>query len=172
MAEKARQSHPMIDGNPTRKTLEELVLSTLTQRGQNTGVVWDAYRDDDGWVIVVRWHAGRSENQAHWDIHPAPRTNTVRARDDAARDLVEPSHQPLRTIAPSAAEASMADVARRITEAAQVAAIVEPELAQDFVPRAEQALANPGGAVPASGWHPPRVVRPAGAGADGRTDRA
>ncbi|MET0862752.1 MAG: septation protein SepH [Nakamurella sp.] len=138
MAEKARQSHPMVDGNPTRKTLEELVLSTLSQRGQNTGVVWDAYKDDDGWVIAVRWHAGRSENQAHWDIHPAPRTNTVRARDDAARDLVEPSHHPLRTIAPSTAEASMADVARRITEAAQVAAVVEPELAQDFVPRAEQ----------------------------------
>jgi len=157
MAEKARLAHPMVDGNPTRKTLEELVLSTLTQRGQNTGVVWDAYKDDDGWVIAVRWHAGRSENQAHWDIHPAPRSNTVRARDDAARDLVEPSHHPLRTIAPSTAapstaapstaapstaEASMADVARRITEAAQVAAVVEPELAQDFVPRTEQAEAN------------------------------
>jgi hypothetical protein len=142
MAEKARLAHPMVDGNPTRKTLEELVLSTLTQRGQNTGVVWDAYKDDDGWVIAVRWHAGRSENQAHWDIHSAPRANTVRARDDAARDLVEPSHHPLRTIAPSAAEASMADVARRITEAAQVAAVVEPELAQDFVPRTEQYDAN------------------------------
>ena len=39
---------------------------------------------------------------------------------------------------------SMADVARRITEAAQVAAVVEPELAQDFVPRTEQPAVNTG----------------------------
>ena len=64
MAEKARLAHPTIDGNPTRKTLEELVMATLAERGQDTGVRWDAHRGDDGWVVTLRWHAGRSENQA------------------------------------------------------------------------------------------------------------
>ncbi len=98
MAEKARGSFPMIDGNPARKTLEELVMSTLGARGQDSAVTWDAYRDADGWVVAVRWQAGRSENSAVWDIHAGPRTPTLRARDDAARDLIEPESRPLRTI--------------------------------------------------------------------------
>jgi hypothetical protein len=134
MAEKARQSHPMIDGNPARKTLEELVMSTLAARGQDVAVTWDAYRDDDGWVVALRWQAGRSENLAQWEIHAGQRTNnTLRPRDDAARDLIDPTPRALRTIA----DPVMADVARQITEAAQVTAVVEPEQAQDFVPRPE-----------------------------------
>jgi hypothetical protein len=99
MAAKAREAHPMIDGNPARKTLEQLVMNTLGQRGQDAEPHWDAYRDDDGWIVVLRWQAGRSENRAHWDIHPGARNNTLHPRDDAARDLIDPSHRPLRTIA-------------------------------------------------------------------------
>lgn len=101
MATKAREAHPMIDGNPARKTLEQLVMATLGARGQDSAAQWDAYRDDDGWIVVLRWQAGRSENRAHWDIHPGPRSNTLHPRDDAARDLVDPARRPLRTIAES-----------------------------------------------------------------------
>ena len=38
-------------------------------------VQWDAYRDDDGWVVALRWQAGRSENSAHWEIHSGSRTH-------------------------------------------------------------------------------------------------
>lgn len=98
MAEKARRSFPMIDGNPARRSLEELVMGTLTERGQAGNVRWDAYRDTDGWVVALRWQAGRSENAAVWDVHAGPRNPTVRARDDAARDLIDPSPRALRTI--------------------------------------------------------------------------
>ncbi|MGS0685353.1 septation protein SepH [Nakamurella sp. GG22] len=114
MAEKARGSFPMIDGNPARKTLEELVMSTLGARGQDSAVTWDAYRDADGWVVAVRWQAGRSENSAVWDIHAGPRTPTLRARDDAARDLIEPENRPLRTIP----EMPGADVFHRLPDPA------------------------------------------------------
>jgi hypothetical protein len=114
MAEKARGSFPMIDGNPARKTLEELVMSTLGARGQDSAVTWDAYRDADGWVVAVRWQAGRSENSAVWDIHAGPRTPTLRARDDAARDLIDPENRPLRTIP----EMPGADVFHRLPDPA------------------------------------------------------
>jgi hypothetical protein len=123
MAEKARLAHPTIDGNPTRKTLEELVMATLAERGQDTGVRWDAYRDDDGWVVTIRWQAGRSENQAFWEIHSAPRSTTLHPKDDVARDLIDPAPRSLRTLgAAKPNDAAMADVARRINDAARAAA--------------------------------------------------
>jgi hypothetical protein len=110
MADKARAAHPMVDGNPTRKTLEELVTATLRQRGHANGMRWDAYRPDDaGWIVAVHWHAGRSDNHATWDVHAGPRTNTLRARDDAARELLDPSPRPLRTIAEPVSEAMPAE---------------------------------------------------------------
>ena len=101
-AEKARLAHPIVDGNPTRKNLEELVMATLAERGQDAVVQWDAYRDDDGWVVALRWQAGRSENSAHWEIHSGTRTTTLHPKDDAARELMDPARRPLRTIAESA----------------------------------------------------------------------
>ena len=127
-AEKARLSHPIVDGNPTRKNLEELVMATLAERGQDASVQWDAYRDDDGWVVALRWQAGRSENSAHWEIHSGSRTTTLHPRDDAARELMDPARRPLRTIADPAGAESMAEVARRITDAAQATANLQQEL--------------------------------------------
>ena len=99
MADKARGAHPMVDGNPTRKTLEELVTATLRQRGQADSIRWDAYKPHDGgWVVAVHWQAGRSDNQATWEIHTGTRTNTLRSLDDAARELLDPAPRPLRTI--------------------------------------------------------------------------
>ncbi|WP_395728279.1 septation protein SepH [Nakamurella sp.] len=100
MADKARAAHPMVDGNPTRKTLEELVTATLRQRGQADSIRWDAYKPHDGgWVVAVHWQAGRSDNMATWEIHTGSRTNTLRSIDDAARELLDPAPRPLRTIA-------------------------------------------------------------------------
>ena len=111
MADKARAAHPMVDGNPTRKTLEELVTATLRQRGHADGMRWDAYRPDDaGWLVVVHWHAGRSDNHATWEIHTGSRTTTLRALDDAARELLDPSPRPLRTIAEPTTESAPAEV--------------------------------------------------------------
>ncbi len=139
-AERARRSHPIVDGNPTRKTLEELVLSTLSQRGQGGDLRWDAYRDETGWVLSLRWHAGRSENHAEWEVHPGPRANTLHPKDDTARDLVDPAPPSLRPIT----EPADPEAARRATEAAQVVAVVEPEHAQDFLPRPDVTGNRPG----------------------------
>ncbi len=98
MAEKARQAHPVIDGNPTKKTLEDLVTAALAERGQHGDLRWDAYKDNDGWVLILRWQAGRSENRAHWMIQPGPRTNTLRPKDDAAREILDPTPRTLREI--------------------------------------------------------------------------
>jgi len=98
MAEKARQAHPVIDGNPTKKTLEELVTAALAERGQHADLRWDSYKDDDGWVLMLGWQAGRSENTAHWAIQPGPRANTLRPKDDAAREILDPTPRTLREI--------------------------------------------------------------------------
>jgi hypothetical protein len=136
-AEKARLAHPIIDGNPTRKNLEELVLATLAERGQDASVRWDAYRDDDGWVVALHWQAGRSENSAHWEIHSGSRTTTLHPKDDAARELMDPARRPLRTIAdPAGPQPDMAEVARRITDAAQATANLQQEL-PELVPGAD-----------------------------------
>lgn len=139
MAEKARQSHPTIDGNPARKSLDELVMASLTDRGQNSAVRWDAYRDSDGWVVCVNWQAGRSENVAHWEIRTGPRTNTVKARDDAARDLINPAPRPLHTIA----DPSFVDIARRVPTTATATAVPPTTVA-------EQAAVGSGSSMPGS----------------------
>ena len=175
MAEKARLSHPMIDGNPTRKTLEELVLGTLSERGAYSGVQWDAYRDDSGsWVVVLTWQVGRSENHAHWEIRTGPRTNTLKPRDDAARDLINPAPRPLHTIT----EPSFVDVARRITAGSSPVAdrstgdgAAEPTTVAGDA-GTESARTAPTRCLPASRRHPPRHGRPPRAGTDGRTDCA
>jgi len=74
------------------------VTAALAERGQCTGLQWDAYRDDDSWVLILRWQAGRSDNRAHWAIQPGPRTNTLRPKDDAAREILDPTPRTLREI--------------------------------------------------------------------------
>ena len=122
-AEKARLSHPIVDGNPTRKNLEELVMATLGDRGQDSSVQWDAYREDDNWVVALRWQAGRSENSAHWEIHSSVRSTTVHPRTrppGADGSLPSPTAHHRRP--------QLADVARRITDAAQATPNLQPEL--------------------------------------------
>jgi hypothetical protein len=137
-AEKARRSHPMIDGNPTKRSLDELVMATLSERGQAGNVEWDAYRDDDGWVVSVRWQAGRSQNRALWEVHSGARTNTVRAKDEAARDLIDPAPRPLRTIA----DRSTADATRHLSETAQSPTGPASEAAPEVPARTGESLNN------------------------------
>ena len=156
MAEKARLAHPTIDGNPTRKTLEELVMATLAERGQDTGVRWDAYRDDDGWVVTLRWQAGRSENQAFWEIHSAPRSTTLHPKDDVARDLIDPAPRSLRTLGGAKPnDTAMADVARRINDAARAAAQPGfPEQGRSPTPPRARITARTAGLPSAGSRHP------------------
>jgi hypothetical protein len=170
MADKARAAHPMVDGNPTRKTLEELVTATLRQRGHADGMRWDAYRPDDaGWLVVVHWHAGRSDNHATWEIHTGSRTTTLRALDDAARELLDPSPRPLRTIAEPTTESAPAEATTAfdqlfgepITRSAVAgAAAPDGRLAETARhPAGTRRPVEPAGSVPAGQTQPPADPR-------------
>jgi len=140
MAERARQAHPVIDGNPTKKTLEELVAAALAERGQCTGLRWDTYKDDAGWVLILCWQAGRSENRAHWAIQPGPRTNTLRPKDDAAREILDHTPRTLREIH---------ETKTAVLAASQQAGHQEPTSTGDALPGAADLLTQTSG--PAAG---------------------
>jgi Protein of unknown function (DUF3071) len=161
MADKARAAHPMIDGNPTRKTLEELVTATLRQRGHAEGMRWDAYRPDDaGWLVAVHWHAGRSDNHATWEIHTGNRTTTLRARDDAARELLDPAPRPLRTIAEDSAEPVPAEAATAFDQLFGEPAARPAAAGTD--PRQPEAARHPAGTRRPIDQQPP-TIEPSGA---------
>jgi hypothetical protein len=105
MAQLAQRAHPVRADGPDLRTLEVAVTETFRHRGQDLGAVsWDAWRGDDGkWVIQLRWRAGRSENRAHWTLHPGAHGGTVTAMDDHATGLIDPQPSvPLRTVPPAA----------------------------------------------------------------------
>jgi len=166
MADKARVAHPIVDGNPTRQTLEELVTATLRQRGHADGMRWDAYRpDDSGWLVAMHWHAGRSDNHATWEIHTGARTTTLRARDDAARELLDPSPRPLRTIAEAPTEPAPAEAASTFD---QLFGEPAPRAAAGADPRVPESTRHPAGtrrqveqsAVPTGPTPPPAQPDP------------
>lgn len=107
IAQVAQRAHPVRADGPDLRTLEVAVTETFRGRGQDLGAVgWDAWRGEDGkWVIQLRWRAGRSENRAHWTLHPGAHGGTVTAMDDHATDLIDPQPSvPLRTVPPAAPE--------------------------------------------------------------------
>jgi Protein of unknown function (DUF3071) len=150
MADRARQAHPLIDGNPSRRSLDELVMAVLAERGQDSRVSWDAYRDESGWVLALRWHAGRSENRAHWAIHSGPRTNTLRPKDEAARDILDTTRRPLRTIDDAEGTAQMAPVP-------PAAAPPDPAPADEIAAAVDEVAAR----HPAGSRRPPEAGGPA-----------
>lgn len=106
LAQLAQQAHPVRTDGPDVRTLEAVVTETFRGRGHDFGAVsWDAWRGEDGkWVIQLRWRTGRSENRAHWTLHPGAHGGTVTAIDDHATDLIDPQPAtPLRTV-PSVSE--------------------------------------------------------------------
>lgn len=158
-AERARQAHPLVDGTPTKKTLEELVTATLSARGQLNGLRWDAYRDDSGWILHLTWQAGRSENHARWTIHSGPRTDTLRPRDEAARELIDPTHRPLREIsdertaevwppATGADRSTAAPVAAPAAPSAALPAVPPPAPPVPTVTREEPVATTPAASAP------------------------
>lgn len=116
MAQLAQRAHPVRADGPDVRTLEVVVTETFRSRGHDLGSVsWDAWRGDDGkWVVQLRWRAGRSENRAHWTLHPGAHGGTVTASDDHATNLIdpqpavlppaEPAIRSLRTVPPASAE--------------------------------------------------------------------
>jgi hypothetical protein len=114
IAQLAQHAHPVRADGPDVRTLEVVVTEALRRRCHDVGAVsWDAWRADDGnWVVQLRWRAGRSENRAHWALHPGAHGGTVTAIDDHATDLIDP--QPtaaLRTVPPAAQERPKESVA-------------------------------------------------------------
>ncbi|MBN9610578.1 MAG: DUF3071 domain-containing protein [Actinobacteria bacterium] len=105
VAEKARAVLPLqgaamgsASAANARRTLEDIVTSTLTDRGQQQDAQWDAFRDERGWTVSLTWRAGRTENRAEWAFTARPDGGSVSPRNAEAADLVEPGPAVLRTI--------------------------------------------------------------------------
>jgi hypothetical protein len=92
IAQLAQHAHPVRADGPDVRTLDAVVTETFRRRGHDLSAVdWDAWRADDGkWVVQLRWQAGRSENRAHWTLHPGAHGGTVTAIDNHATDLIDP----------------------------------------------------------------------------------
>jgi hypothetical protein len=102
-AEVAQRAHPMRADGPDTRTLGDVVAHTFGLRGQEyADAEWDSWKGEDGkWIVALSWHAGRSDNRAHWTFQPGAHGGTVTAVDEHASDLVEglPA-RPLRTVGP------------------------------------------------------------------------
>jgi hypothetical protein len=102
-AEVAQRAHPMRADGPDTRMLGDVVAHTFGLRGQEyADADWDSWKGEDGkWVVALSWHAGRSDNRAHWMFQPGAHGGTVTALDEHANDLVEglPA-RPLRTVGP------------------------------------------------------------------------
>jgi hypothetical protein len=102
-ADVAQRAHPVRADGPDIRTLGDVVAHTFGLRGQEyTDAEWDSWKGEDGkWVVALSWHAGRSDNRAHWTFQPGAHGGTVTAVDEHANDLVEglPA-RPLRTVGP------------------------------------------------------------------------
>ncbi len=100
IVDRAKKARPAIDGITGSASVAETVAATLAARGHDGDVRWDAYKDEDGWILTLTWSAGRSENRAHWLFHPGPDGGTLSARDDAAAEIVDPALRILRPLRP------------------------------------------------------------------------
>jgi len=79
----------------------QVVADTFTRRGHDYATVtWDSWRGESGkWIVQLHWHAGRSDNRAHWTFHPRAHGGTVTVLDDHAAGLIDPeSGKPLRSV--------------------------------------------------------------------------
>ena len=92
IAQLAQLAHPVRADGPDLRTLGVVVTESVRCRGHDLGSAsWDAWRGEDAkWVVQLRWRAGRSENRAHWILHPGAHGGTVTAIDDHATDLIDP----------------------------------------------------------------------------------
>lgn len=101
-AELATAAHPVLADGPAVLTLLETVSAALVKRGlEPDKLSWDAWRNEDSrWTVQLMWHAGRSDNLAHFCFTPGAHGGTVTASDDAANELIDPDfNRPLRPLA-------------------------------------------------------------------------
>lgn len=91
IAEMSQQAHPVRDDGPDVRTLNEVVASTFTLRGQEfEQAEWDAWRGEDHkWVVTLSWRVGRSDITARWQYNPGAHGGTVTALDEHATDLID-----------------------------------------------------------------------------------
>ncbi len=134
-AELATAAHPVLADGPTVETLLETITAALSDRGLSAkDTSWDAWRNDDGrWIVRMGWHAGLSENFAHFRFTPGAHGGTVTAVDEAASELIDPEFErPLRPVATVAqlefeVPAPIAAPAEAPAEAPTPAAVAAPE---------------------------------------------
>lgn len=102
-AELATAAHPVLADGPAVLSLLETVTMALLARGLSPDkLTWDAWRNEDcRWTVQLGWHAGRSDNRAHFRFTPGAHGGTVTAVDDAASELIDPEFKP-RQLAPVA----------------------------------------------------------------------
>lgn len=98
VAEKARKARPAIDGITASAGVEETVLATLSGRGHEGELSWDAFKQDNDWVLALTWTIGRSQNRALWTYHRGVDGGTLTARNEAATEVVDPALKVLRPL--------------------------------------------------------------------------
>lgn len=151
VVEKALKARPAIDGITSSTSVAETVAATLSARGHDGSIRWDAYKDDDGWVLALTWSAGRSENQAHWLFHPGPDGGTLSARDEAAAEIVDPALRILRPL-------------RQVRSESTAPALLDPTVPTDSAHRPSEASsrsAHPaGGKLRSPAARAPEVLPP------------
>lgn len=110
VAEAAKQSHPVREDGPAKRTLFEILATAFAARGHSIAEAeWDATREPgDDWIVRVTWKAGLSENEALWSFKRSMGAAAqTEARNAVAADLTNPDFaQPVRTLTPVVAEES------------------------------------------------------------------
>ena len=176
VAERAIKARPAIDGITAGVSVAETVAATLSARGHDGDVKWDAFKDDEGWVLALTWNAGRSENRAHWLFHPGPDGGTLSARDEAAAEIVDPALRILRPLRPVGVSSAVFDPglpAPTVSDPAALEPRLEPRRATERpVKNGEPSRsAHPAGSRLPSAAPTAPVARPGGPTRDRPTTR-
>lgn len=100
-ATKAQSVHPLFAGVVLDQFLADTVASTLTSRGHGSTATWDAYKGEDGWVLVAIWKAGRSELRATFDYRVQAGNPVAIPRDQSAVELLDCGPRTLRAVTPA-----------------------------------------------------------------------
>lgn len=147
-AELATAAHPVLVDGPAVLTLLETVTAALVGRGLSADrLTWDAWRNEDcRWTVQLGWHAGRSDNVAHFRFVPGAHGGTVTAIDEAASELIDPEFRP-RQLAPVAHIAFNA-----FEQSAPPAAPAQPAETTPTAAPAEQPAAARRGKPTIPGW--------------------
>lgn len=156
VAERAKLVRPVVQGTPSRRTIEQLVRDTLGERGQAGSIEWDAYRTEAAaWVLKLTWNAGRSENTARWTFHPSAGGGSLTPLDSGATDIIDPAPRALRTVPEAVVEpeptAPVNPLATQHSPAGETPAASEaqPEVQQELIPRPATAQPAPPSPAPA-----------------------